>query len=254
MVWEFLTTSIKPTQSPMDRQPYGSILGEEGQETQREAEIIRPAATDLLSDLRWLEGVATNLHSGMSAEHESIRRPVMCTCILAVMVKWGAYLRSRPWFCQMFSIILMICSVSMSCLRSAEAHRDKKVNDSEVIISCLAALWSASTMHYGAGLSESVWSQMLQQNARAAAVKCDSNNVTCSCWDPCKVHWWGCVCVPWYALQAESEICCMLSKSIFSCVCVCVFFLFLFFYTKQYISFIIFKLRTVLCWWTHTAF
>ena len=26
MVWEFLTTSMRPTQSPMDRQPYGSIL------------------------------------------------------------------------------------------------------------------------------------------------------------------------------------------------------------------------------------
>lgn len=75
-----------------------------------------------------------------SVEHESIWRLLMCTCILAVMVKPGAYLRSRPWFCQMFSIILMICSVSMSCLRSAEARRDKEVDDSKEMISCLVAL------------------------------------------------------------------------------------------------------------------
>ena len=75
-----------------------------------------------------------------SVEHESIWCLLMCTCILAVMVKPGAYLRSRPWFCQMFSIILMICSVSMSCLRSAEARRDKEVDDSKEMISCLVAL------------------------------------------------------------------------------------------------------------------
>lgn len=61
-----------------------------------------------------------------SAQHKSIQRLLMCTCILAVMVKQGAYLRSRPWFCQMFSIILMICSVSMSCLKSAEAGRETR--------------------------------------------------------------------------------------------------------------------------------
>lgn len=46
--------------------------------------------------------------------------------MLAVTMQRGAYLRSRPWFCQMFSIILIICSVSMSCLRSAEARGETK--------------------------------------------------------------------------------------------------------------------------------
>lgn len=63
MVWEFLTTSIKPTQSPIDRQPYGSILGEDGPETSREAEIIRSVVMHfILNDSRWL----ANLHSGMA--------------------------------------------------------------------------------------------------------------------------------------------------------------------------------------------
>lgn len=36
----------------------------------------------------------------------------------------------------MFSIILIICSVSMSCLRSAEEHEEtKEADDSEGIIS-----------------------------------------------------------------------------------------------------------------------
>lgn len=77
MVWEFLTTSIKPTQSPIDRQPYGNILGEEGQETQREAELIRTAATDfILNKSRWLAGVATNLHSGMECRTWKYPAPV----------------------------------------------------------------------------------------------------------------------------------------------------------------------------------
>lgn len=60
--------------------------------------------------------------------------------MLAVAMQRGAYLRSRPWFCQMFSIILIICSVSMSCLRSAEARGDKEADDSEGIISRRAVL------------------------------------------------------------------------------------------------------------------
>lgn len=84
----------------------------------------------------------------------------MCTSILAIMLKRGAYLRSRPWFCQMFSIILMICSVSMSCLRSVEVQRDKEADDSKVIIS--SSLIN-SMMHYRAELSKSVWSRMLHK-------------------------------------------------------------------------------------------
>lgn len=45
----------------------------------------------------------------------------------------------------MFSIILMICSVSISCLRSAEAERAEEADDSKVNISCFdqlhVALW-----------------------------------------------------------------------------------------------------------------
>lgn len=133
-----------------------------------------------------------------SAEHERSWR--LCTCILAVMVKRGAYLRSRPWFCQMFSIILMICSVSMSCLRSAEAERDKGVDDSKVIISCLAALWSTPRCIMEQSCQSQL--QMLQQNTRAAVVKCDSNNATCSVLNQCKEQRWGCVCVSWCARQA----------------------------------------------------
>lgn len=62
MVWEFLTTSIKPTQSPMDRQPYGSILAEDAAETSRGEEMISMPLTDFaLNSSRW----RADLHSGV---------------------------------------------------------------------------------------------------------------------------------------------------------------------------------------------
>lgn len=135
-----------------------------------------------------------------SAGHESIQRLLMCTCILAVMVKWGAYLRSRPWFCQMFSIILMICSVSMSCLRSAEAERDKEVDDSKVIISCLAALWSTPWCIMEQRCQSQFchrWCSEMHKQLRYSVIQMI---VTCSFWIPCKEHRWGCVSVL-YVLQ-----------------------------------------------------
>lgn len=61
MVWELLTTSIRPTQSPIDRQPYGSILGEDTAVTSREAGIISSSVMDyILHGWRWLP----DLHSG----------------------------------------------------------------------------------------------------------------------------------------------------------------------------------------------
>ncbi|KAG7227126.1 hypothetical protein INR49_013924 [Caranx melampygus] len=50
--------------------------------------------------------------------------------MLADCVKDPVHLGSPA--AMMFSIILMICSVSMSCLRSAEAERDKELDDSEL--------------------------------------------------------------------------------------------------------------------------
>lgn len=89
MVWEFLTTSIKPTQSPIDRQPYGSILGEEGEETSRGAEIISTLVMHLvLNGWRLL----ANLHSGMVRRTLKRLAPINVLLHLAVMVK----MRSLP--------------------------------------------------------------------------------------------------------------------------------------------------------------
>lgn len=70
----------------------------------------------------------------------------------------------------------------------------------------------SSAMHYRAQLSESVWSSAPVPNARAARVKCDSHNMTCSSW--CGG---GRVRTPRYALQVYTENC---SAGEFFSVCV----------------------------------
>ncbi len=57
------------------------------------------------------------------------RWAVIGGCVRALGCDWLTHRRSSPRFCQIFSMILIICSVSMSCRRSA-SHTDIRLHRS----------------------------------------------------------------------------------------------------------------------------